>query len=41
MRGVTAVLGAVAELAGEELTRRLMLQLPGDYDIPFGFSRRA
>ncbi|MFB7231604.1 DUF2267 domain-containing protein [Streptomyces griseus] len=33
---VGAVLSVVADAAGEELTRRILLQLPPDYDVFFG-----
>ncbi|MFE9633364.1 DUF2267 domain-containing protein [Streptomyces sp. NPDC006463] len=33
---VSAVLSVVADAAGEELTRRLLLQLPPGYDLLFG-----
>ncbi|MDX3504063.1 hypothetical protein PV689_19300 [Streptomyces sp. ATCC51928] len=31
-----AVLSVAADAAGEELTRRILLQLPPDYDVFFG-----
>lgn len=38
-RHVGAVLGVAAEAAGEELTRRILLQLPPGYDPLFGLPR--
>ncbi|MEU9313723.1 DUF2267 domain-containing protein [Streptomyces sp. NPDC048256] len=36
---VSAVLSVVSDAAGEELTRRVLLQLPAGYDLLFGYSR--
>lgn len=36
---VSAVLSVVSDAAGEELTRRVLLQLPVGYDLLFGCSR--
>lgn len=33
---VSAVLGVAADTAGEELTRRILLQLPAGYALLFG-----
>ncbi|MFF0052757.1 DUF2267 domain-containing protein, partial [Streptomyces sp. NPDC005498] len=33
---VSAVLSVTADAAGEELTRRILLQLPPGYDLLFG-----
>ncbi|MDQ0604574.1 uncharacterized protein (DUF2267 family) [Streptomyces canus] len=38
---VSAVLSVAADAAGEELTRRILLQLPAGYDLLFGHSRRV
>jgi uncharacterized protein (DUF2267 family) len=38
---VGAVLSVVAEAAGEDLTRRLLLQLPVGYDLLFGHPQSA
>ncbi|MFG3033746.1 DUF2267 domain-containing protein [Streptomyces sp. NPDC048253] len=34
---VSAVLSVVSDAAGEELTRRVLLQLPAGYDLLFGY----
>ncbi|KQX65222.1 DUF2267 domain-containing protein [Streptomyces sp. Root1310] len=36
---VSAVLSVAADAAGEDLTRRILLQLPAGYDLLFGCSR--
>ncbi|MEW1910027.1 DUF2267 domain-containing protein [Kitasatospora sp. NPDC085895] len=41
LRGVSTVLGGAAEHGSEELTRRLMLRLPADHGILFGFPQRT
>jgi uncharacterized protein (DUF2267 family) len=38
---VGAVLSVAADAAGEELTRRVLLQLPAGYDLLFGYPQRA
>ncbi|EDY44630.1 DUF2267 domain-containing protein [Streptomyces sp. SPB074] len=38
---VSAVLSVVADAAGEELTERVLLQLPPEYDLLFGRPRAA
>ena len=38
---VGAVLSVAADAAGEELTRRLLLQLPAGYDLLFGHPQRV
>ncbi|MBC2906794.1 DUF2267 domain-containing protein [Streptomyces cupreus] len=38
---VGAVLSVAADAAGEELTRRILLQLPVGYDLLFGHSQRV
>ena len=38
---VSAVLSVAADAAGEELTRRLLLQLPAGYDLLFGHPQRV
>ncbi|MER6184206.1 DUF2267 domain-containing protein [Streptomyces sp. NPDC001652] len=38
---VSAVLSVAADAAGEELTRRILLQLPAGYDLLFGHSQRV
>ena len=38
---VGAVLSVAADAAGEELTRRILLQLPAGYDLLFGHPQRA
>ncbi|MFH9968028.1 DUF2267 domain-containing protein [Streptomyces mirabilis] len=38
---VSAVLSVTADAAGEELTRRILLQLPPGYDLLFGRPERA
>ncbi|MFI6768647.1 DUF2267 domain-containing protein [Streptomyces sp. NPDC050355] len=38
---VGAVLSVVADAAGEDLMRRVLLQLPPDYDLLFGRPRRV
>lgn len=37
---VSAVLSVAADAAGEELTRRILLQLPAGYDLLFGHPQR-
>ncbi|MEU0071523.1 DUF2267 domain-containing protein [Streptomyces sp. NPDC006332] len=38
---VGAVLSVAADAAGEELTHRVLLQLPAGYDLLFGFPQRV
>ncbi|MFD7436071.1 DUF2267 domain-containing protein [Streptomyces sp. NPDC059861] len=38
---VSAVLSVVADAAGDELTRRILLQLPAGYDLLFGHPQPA
>jgi uncharacterized protein (DUF2267 family) len=38
---VGAVLSVAADAAGEELTRRVLLQLPAGYDLLFGHPQRV
>ncbi|MFD4553195.1 DUF2267 domain-containing protein [Streptomyces sp. NPDC058469] len=38
---VSAVLSVAADAAGEELTRRILLQLPSGYDLLFGHPQRG
>ncbi|UUU19378.1 DUF2267 domain-containing protein [Streptomyces sp. DSM 40750] len=38
---VGAVLSVAADAAGEELTRRILLQLPAGYDLLFGYPKRV
>jgi uncharacterized protein (DUF2267 family) len=38
---VSAVLSVAADAAGEELTRRILLQLPAGYDLLFGHPQRV
>ncbi|MFF4550533.1 DUF2267 domain-containing protein [Streptomyces sp. NPDC001435] len=38
---VGAVLSVAADAAGEELTRRILLQLPAGYDLLFGHPQRV
>ncbi|MEU9916233.1 DUF2267 domain-containing protein [Streptomyces sp. NPDC051001] len=38
---VSAVLSVAADAAGEELTRRILLQLPAGYDLLFGHTQRV
>ena len=38
---VSAVLSVAADAAGEELTGRILLQLPAGYDLLFGHPRRG
>ncbi|WP_327714722.1 DUF2267 domain-containing protein [Streptomyces sp. NBC_00490] len=38
---VSAVLSVAADAAGDELTRRILLQLPAGYDLLFGHPQRV
>lgn len=38
---VSAVLSVVADIAGDDLLKRVLLQLPPDYDLLFGRPQRA